>query len=121
MDEPTDRHPLHLRIKLARTGAGLTQTQLAQRLSVHPSAVGHWEVPNGTAPAYHRLYAIASITGCGIEWLATGRGVRSVPYPPHPADGSDVDPVERKVLEILRRVGVRRRTALVQFLERFCG
>lgn len=121
MDDTMHRHALCVRIKLARTSAGLTQAQLARKLSIHPSAVGHWEVPEGSAPTYQHLYAIASMTGCGIEWLATGRGVRN----PHAADTraevAELDPVERKALDLLRRMAVRKRTALLHFIERFCA
>ena len=77
MDDNASRHSLCIRIKLARSSAKLTQAQLASRLGVHVSAVGHWEVPEGTAPTWHHLYEIASVTGCSVEWLATGTGSRS--------------------------------------------
>lgn len=64
------------RIRLARHDAKLTQTELAQRLGVTPSAAAQWEHPNGTTPGVHRLRAIASATAVLFDWLASGEGPR---------------------------------------------
>lgn len=70
----TNRLRLADRIRSARHGAKLTQTSLAERLGVTPSAVAQWEHPNGTSPGIHRLLAIARATGVVFDWLATGQG-----------------------------------------------
>ena len=44
-----DRPPLGLRLTELRQAAGLTQTQLAERIGVHPSNIGFWEL-SGTPP-----------------------------------------------------------------------
>ncbi|QBB68979.1 XRE family transcriptional regulator [Pseudolysobacter antarcticus] len=62
------------RIRLARRNAKLSQTALAQRVGVTPSAVAQWEHPDGTKPGVDRLQAIATATGAAFEWLATGGG-----------------------------------------------
>ena len=62
------------RIRLARRNAKLSQTALAQRVGVTPSAVAQWEHPDGTKPGVERLQAIAMATGAAFEWLATGGG-----------------------------------------------
>ena len=62
------------RIRLARRNAKLSQTALAQRVGVTPSAVAQWEHPDGTKPGVERLQAIATATGAAFEWLATGGG-----------------------------------------------
>lgn len=62
------------RIRLARRNAKLSQTALAQRVGITPSAVAQWEHPDGTKPGVERLQAIATATGAAFEWLATGGG-----------------------------------------------
>lgn len=57
-----------LRIRECREAAGLTVTQLADRLSVTPSAVCQWE-SGLTVPSVNKLPAIASALGCTIDAL----------------------------------------------------
>ena len=71
-----DRVKLAGRIRVARRDAKLTQTALAERVGVTPSAAAQWEHPNGTSPGTPRLQEIAAATGVSFEWLATGRGER---------------------------------------------
>lgn len=65
---------LSQRIRKARTTSALTQAQLASRIGVKRSAVTQWEHPSGTSPSVEHLIQIATETGAGFEWLATGRG-----------------------------------------------
>ncbi len=65
---------LHSRVKLARRYAGLSQAQLAQRLSVHRSAVTHWELSSKRNPNMAHLRLLAEVVKVQFEWLATGRG-----------------------------------------------
>jgi transcriptional regulator with XRE-family HTH domain len=69
-----DRLRLADRIRLARHAAKLSQTALAERVGVTPSAAAQWEHPHGTSPGVHRLQAIAAATGVIFDWLATGHG-----------------------------------------------
>jgi transcriptional regulator with XRE-family HTH domain len=62
------------RIRLARRHAGLSQTQLAQKVGVRRSAVSHWESAKGKNPSVTNLRTVATVTQVQFEWLATGRG-----------------------------------------------
>jgi transcriptional regulator with XRE-family HTH domain len=66
--------PLNDRVRHARRAAGLSQSGLAERLGVVPSAVAQWESPQGTSPTVAHLAHIAQLTNVSFEWLATGRG-----------------------------------------------
>jgi len=74
MQNGHDRLRLADRIRSARRGAKLTQTGLAARVGVTPSAAAQWEHPYGTSPGVQRLRLIATVTGVMFEWLATGVG-----------------------------------------------
>jgi transcriptional regulator with XRE-family HTH domain len=67
--------PTH-RIRFARRGAGLTQTQLAEKIGVSRSAVAQWERSDGSNPSAGNLASLAMALNCSFEWLATGRGIR---------------------------------------------
>lgn len=66
------------RIRLARRHAGLSQTQLAQKIGVRRSAVSHWESAEGKNPSMTNLRTVATVTQVQFEWLATGRGAMQV-------------------------------------------
>ncbi len=66
------------RIKQARKDAGLSQSDLAERLGVDRSAVAQWERNNPAGPTVGHLTRIALATGVSFEWLATGRGPRVI-------------------------------------------
>lgn len=62
------------RIKTAREGAGLSQTQLAEYCGVKPQAVSQWESGSTKSPKPDHLFAISKATGYSHEWLITGKG-----------------------------------------------
>ena len=66
------------RIRLARRHAGLSQTQLAQKVGVRRSAVSHWESTEGKNPSVANLRTVATVTQVQFEWLVTGRGAMQV-------------------------------------------
>lgn len=55
------------RIRLARTRAGLSQTQLARTVGVTRGMVGQWET--GKPPGRDKLVAIAGATGVTVPYL----------------------------------------------------
>jgi transcriptional regulator with XRE-family HTH domain len=119
-----DRIKLAGRIRVARRDAKLTQTALAERVGVTPSAAAQWEHPNGTSPGTPRLQEIAAATGVAFEWLATGRGERrqrrSVNPETVPALKLDVyaqDWTEEILLERFRLLSPRAKQMLVNLLE----
>lgn len=73
MPNRTSVHP-HLRIRLARKKANLSQARLALELKVHRSAVSQWEAPSAVLPTVENLIKLARLTEVQMEWLSTGRG-----------------------------------------------
>lgn len=110
-----------IRIRRARTVAGLTQAALAARLGVQRTAVTQWECERGTSPSVEHLSQIAHETEVCFEWLATGRG------PCQPDVGAfdaaviredfAYDELESRILQGLRRVSGRKREVLVRIVE----
>jgi transcriptional regulator with XRE-family HTH domain len=113
------------RVRQAREGAGLTQSELARRTGVQPSAVSQWESPQGTVPSVENLTRIATSTSVKFEWLATGRGPQKDSYTGEaPAVVPEVfatDLFEERVLHLLRTLNSRKRASLLQLLEDFAG
>lgn len=112
--------PMALRIRRARTHAGLSQGELASKVGVHRSAVTQWEREGGTCPSVEHLSAISVVARVSFEWLATGRGEASnCPEFGVPAVAMDyaVDDVEVRLLELVRRLPVRKRGAVCALIE----
>jgi transcriptional regulator with XRE-family HTH domain len=63
-----DRPPLGLRLTELRQAAGLTQIQLAEKLGVHPSNIGFWEL-SGTPPRGEVLPKMAHTLGVSVDAL----------------------------------------------------
>ena len=63
-----ERAPLGQRLTELRQSAGLTQTQLAGRIGVHPSNIGFWEL-SGTPPRGEVLPKLAQTLGVSIDEL----------------------------------------------------
>ncbi len=109
-----------LRIRQARIRAGLTQSELARRVSVQRSAVTQWEKDDGTHPSVDHLAKIACETGYYFEWLATGRGSSHFDgqLEPEALLIEDIarDEVESRALIALRRLK-RKREPMVRLLE----
>ncbi|HUG72546.1 MAG TPA: helix-turn-helix domain-containing protein [Steroidobacteraceae bacterium] len=113
--------PLPQRIRRARTSAGLTQTALAERIGIKRSAVTQWEHPHGTKPSVEHLISIATETGTGFEWLATGRGpIVLDPQEITPAVRPDEyarDEFEAEALDHLRRMPPAKKRLAIAILE----
>lgn len=60
------------RIAALRRAAGISQSELAQRLKISPSTVGMYE-QGRREPALDILAAMAQIFGVSIDFLVTGR------------------------------------------------
>ena len=97
------------RIRRARRAAQLSQTSLARRVGVTPSAVAQWEHPEGTTPGLERLKRIANATDADFHWLVTGVGAEKTM-----SEGSAVvlttfaqDDEEEVVLEYFRSLPAR--------------
>lgn len=111
---------LSVRIRTARLRAGLTQSDLAQKLGVSRTAVVNWESgTNPARPSGERLEGISHLTGVAWEWLATGRGAATLsPDSILAADAELVDdPVERRLLQAFRSRDANVRQAVLILLE----
>ena len=64
------------RIRQARRGAEMSQSELAAAVGVARSAVAQWERKDGAKPTTDNMSKIAMATAVSFEWLATGRGGR---------------------------------------------
>lgn len=109
------------RIRRARTQADLSQSALATRLGIKRSAVTQWEHPQGTRPSVEHLIRIATETGAGFEWLATGRGPSRLDAldttPALCVDDFAGDEFEAQALGHLRRMPPARKRMAVAILE----
>jgi transcriptional regulator with XRE-family HTH domain len=63
-----DRPPLALRLVELRQAAGLTQVQLAEKIGVHPSNIGFWEL-SGTPPRGEVLPKLAQALSVSVDVL----------------------------------------------------
>lgn len=66
------------RIRQARLESKLSQAALAEKIGIQRSAVAQWERVNGSRPTVDNLCKIATIASVRFEWLATGRGQRTL-------------------------------------------
>lgn len=62
------------RLAKARTGAGLTQEQLAVKLDIVRATVGRYENDKVENPEQRAIMAWAMATGCSYVWLRDGTG-----------------------------------------------
>jgi ribosome-binding protein aMBF1 (putative translation factor) len=61
------------RLAAAREAAGLSQSDLAQRLGVKTRVIEHWEA-DAKEPRANRLQMLAGMLGVSLMWLLTGEG-----------------------------------------------
>lgn len=64
-------------IKMLRMNAGMSQSQLAEKLSVSPSAVGMYE-QGRRVPAVDILIEIANLFEVSLDYLITGREISNL-------------------------------------------
>lgn len=111
---------LSLRVRKARDGASLSQSELAARVGVKRSAVTQWEHPAGTKPNVDHMIHIALETGVAFEWLATGRGPTRTNtaelVPPVIMDDFARDEHESQALNYLRHFSPSKRRMALEIL-----
>lgn len=81
---------LHLKIKLARQHAKLTQQQVGDRLGVSKASVAQWEARDEqqrTKPAIANLVRFADLTGAPLWWLLSEDTLRESDFVRVPSDG----------------------------------
>lgn len=91
-----DAQALGERIRQLRTGLGLSQEMLAEKLDVSRQAVAKWE--RGTSlPSMANLLALSRIFGCTLsELTGTPQEAEPVPAEPSVPAGQDTMPGPRK-------------------------
>ncbi len=109
-----------IRIRRARTLAGLSQSQLAKEVGVNRSAVAQWEREGGTHPSVEHLATVSVATRVPFEWLATGRGdAGACPAQDVPAVAVEyaIDDIELRVLEAVRNLPAKKRATVCKLIE----
>ncbi|VEI13066.1 helix-turn-helix domain-containing protein [Trueperella bialowiezensis] len=89
------------RIKELRTKAGLSQTELAEKLSVSRQAVSKWESGRGT-PDIVNIQAMAALFDVSVDYLLGNIEVSPTPKVRVPIDVDSLTPVRPKG-KILKR------------------
>lgn len=111
-----------IRIRRARLGASMTQSELARHAGVNRSAVAQWErTEGGTTPSVANLANIAVATKVAFEWLATGRGTHRSQAPAVPAVAYAADEFEAHCLDSLRRLTRHSQRLVCELLEEMTG
>lgn len=93
-----DEHHIGARLAHARTAAGLSQREMADRVGVKESTIEKWE-SGVTSPRGHRLSKLAGMLGVSISWILMGRGVE----PSHP-ESSDIDRIRLELDSVRARL-----------------
>jgi transcriptional regulator with XRE-family HTH domain len=123
LDEPGSESMelIATRIRRARTGARMTQTQLATAVGVRRSAVAQWETVRGTRPRVEHMAEVAIRTSVNFEWLATGRGPshlgQAAASPVLMAADIAGNALESRMLELMRRLSSRKQEMACEMVE----
>lgn len=109
------------RIRRARFGVHMTQTELATAVGVRRSAVAQWESVDGTTPSTEHLAEIALKTDVRFEWLATGRGPSRIDEAAlvEATIMADIaeNELESRMLELMRRLSRRKQGMACEMVE----
>jgi transcriptional regulator with XRE-family HTH domain len=108
------------RIRRARIGARLTQSELACLVNVRRSAVAQWERSDGTTPTTDHIAVVAAKTGVHLEWLATGRGPARLDDPSDPQVeifGIARNSLESRMLDAMKRLQPAKRELALRMVE----
>ena len=87
---------LGARIAVLRKGAGWSQTELASRLGVSPSAVGMYE-QGRREPSAQTLLQIAQVLGVSVDYLISGRVPEAGDFSPEELIRSRITSVQRRL------------------------
>lgn len=106
------------RIRAARRLKGWSQADLAQRLHVSTSAVGHWECKKASVPLTARLVDLAALLEVNFEWLATDQGAMK-PDTAAISIGSQsaLSKIELRLIGCFRRLTSQAQTGLLDLIE----
>jgi transcriptional regulator with XRE-family HTH domain len=97
------------RVKALREAAGMTQTDLAERMGVSPQGVQKWE-SGASSPRFSRLYGLSEVLGVPVSHL--------LPDDPKLVQPIDPDDLKLRMLASrLRALSDEKRRALAVILE----
>lgn len=91
------------RIRTARKAAGLSQSEVARKLGVQPSAVNHMESGRTKSLKADTILRLAQTIGVSAYWLETGEG--------SPSPDNRLTPDETEVLDLYRSLTEQNREA----------
>jgi len=98
------------RLATARETAGLTQTQLGEKLGLSQRAIAHWE-RGTTALRPDQLETLAKVLSVSVDALVSGNGSRPVETGPKGK--------VRQVFEAVSRLPRRQQEKIVEVVEAF--
>lgn len=107
------------RLCQAREMIGLSRSQLARRIGVHPSAAIQWEKEGGTHPSTAHLIHISILTNVAFDWLATGRGSPRRQHDTLSRESIAIDLFEETLLKLVRSIPMSARAPLLGLLKSF--
>lgn len=100
------------RLRHYRHEAGLTQAETAARLYIAQNSYSKYELGR-TSPNPDTLKRIAEIFGCSVADLVG----EDPPPAAAPADTPELTPQERELVEIYRRLDLKKQAKLVRLLD----
>lgn len=102
------------RILERRRELGITQNDVAKELDVSSAAVSLWE--KGKAiPSSEKLYYLADILQCNINWLLMGSG--NTPATNHSPSSSSLTPDEEELLEFYNKIPRSERPSIIAMVK----
>ena len=94
------------RIKAARDAAGLSQSEVARRLGLRPSAVNHMESGRTKSLKAETILTLAQCLSVSAYWLETGHG--------SPSPDNRLTPDESEVIALYRSMNEGNRGAWIK-------
>lgn len=112
------------RIRHARQMSGFSQSAIAEKIGIQRSAVAQWERVNGSRPTVENLSKLATLTAVRFEWLATGRGPRTLSDTETNSLEQEVQTMylagsdlEVRILQALRKLTLHEANAITELAE----
>jgi transcriptional regulator with XRE-family HTH domain len=99
--------PKNDRLRQAREAMGITQREMAARLSISPPSYNHIE-KSETAAFSDSLMSLITELGISLDWIITGRGEMLLPQTPTPTTPDEPEPeaLMEEMEERVRRIKI---------------
>ncbi|MER3384915.1 helix-turn-helix domain-containing protein [Pectobacterium aroidearum] len=102
------------RIFERRKMLGITQGDVAEKLQVSSAAISLWE--KGKAiPTSEKLYNLADILQCEIDWLLMGKGAKPNTYGSSPETGLTKEEIQ--LLDLFNRIPKSERPKILDMIK----